>query len=115
MKTVNSTSPDAAGDVDLGDIVYSVNNAVPDANGNVQLAVVESVNGIAPDANRDVDLGDLVHTVDGISPDTNGDIDFGLAANKWMKTAADGSISTTDEIPASVSAGLSGYLYSDGT
>jgi len=56
-----------------------------------------------------------VHTVDGISPDTNGDIDFGLAANKWMKTAADGSISTTDEIPASVSAGLSGYLYSDGT
>ena len=114
VESVNGTSPDSSGDVDLGDIVHSVNGVAPDANGDVQLAVVESVNGVAPDANGDVDLGDIVYSVDGISPDANGDVDFGLAANKWMKTAADGSIGTTDEIPAAVSAGLTGYLWSDG-
>lgn len=37
--SVNNTSPDANGNVDLGDIVHKVNNVSPDSSGNVALPI----------------------------------------------------------------------------
>jgi hypothetical protein len=39
VSSVNNTSPDANGNVDLGEIVYKVNNVSPDSSGNVALPV----------------------------------------------------------------------------
>lgn len=51
VQTVNNKLPDANGNVDLGKIVNSVNNHQPDANGNVVVPIggVDTVNGIGPD------------------------------------------------------------------
>ena len=79
VKTVNDESPDANGNVDLGDIVHSVNGTSPDANGDVDLGdIVNSVNGISPDANGDVDLGDIVYSVNGNTPDANGNVTISI-------------------------------------
>lgn len=39
VSSVNNTSPDANGNVDLGDIVHKVNNVSPDSSGNVALPI----------------------------------------------------------------------------
>lgn len=62
VKQVNSTNPDANGNVTLTGLVKKVNNVVPDANGNVTITIpstagfVKKVNNIAPDANGNITI-----------------------------------------------------------
>ncbi|QEG04125.1 hypothetical protein [Bacillus phage BC-T25] len=57
VKQVNSTNPDANGNVTLTGLVKKVNNTAPDANGNVTITIpstsgfVKKVNNVSPDAN----------------------------------------------------------------
>lgn len=53
------------------------------------------------------DLDGYVTSVDGISP-VNGAINFGLTASKWMKTDANGHISTTNDTPIAIPSGYTG-------
>lgn len=114
---MNGEAPDSNGDVSLTGVVYSVNGSAPDGNGDVDLGdIVYSVNGEAADANGEVWLTGLVYSVDNHIPGASGDVDFGLDGGKWMKTDSNGHLAVTDEIPVALSAGNTGYLYSnDGT
>ena len=58
------------------------------------------------------ELEDYAHTVDG-HPAINGYVDFGLLANKWVKTDINGNLDTTNETPITLSSGNNGYLYSN--
>ena len=58
------------------------------------------------------DLDVYAHTVDG-HPAINGEVDFGLLANKWVKTDINGNLDTTSETPITLSSGNNGYLYSN--
>lgn len=59
------------------------------------------------------ELTAYVKSVQGNTPDINGDVNFGLAANKWMKTDSSGHLSTTNEVPISLSSTNHGYLYAN--
>lgn len=57
VSSVNSLSPDANGNVDLGDIVHTVNGTAPDSAGNVALgSLVKQVNSVSPDSSGNVAL-----------------------------------------------------------
>lgn len=62
VSSVNNTSPDSYGNVDLGDIVHKVNNVSPDSSGNVALPIDD-----APTAGSDnpVKSGALKTALDG--------------------------------------------------
>lgn len=158
VKTVNTKSPDANGNVNVG-TVRSVNNTAPDASGNVTIQVsggkVNTVDNISPDGNGNVNLGavtvskvetagqivgldysseryvcnvnhghstddlsdwddatsSFVKKVDGHSPNTSGEVSFGLSGSKWVKTDANGHLTTTSDKVPTVSS--SDNLYSD--
>ena len=57
VSSVNNTSPDTNGNVDLGEIVHKVNNVSPDSSGNVALgSLVKQVNSVSPDSSGNVAL-----------------------------------------------------------
>lgn len=58
------------------------------------------------------DLDAYAHTVDGHQA-VDGEVDFGLLANKWVKTDSNGNLDTTSETPITLSSGNNGYLYSN--
>ena len=55
---------------------------------------------------KDSDLGDLAHldnvVVDGHTSDSSGNVSFNLAASKWVKTDANGHLTTTNDTPVTV-------------
>lgn len=75
VKSVNGSTPDASGNVNLPQVsgVTSVDGVGADSNGNVPLNAVKSVNGIMP-TNGNVNVG-TVRTVNGRAPDLNGAVD----------------------------------------
>ena len=114
VKKVNSISPDANGNVEVDVGVKSVDGYLPDPNtGNVDLGVVLAINDQLPDANGDVYLTGFVKSVDGHYPDENGAVDFGLTANKWLKSNTQGQIATTDDVPIVKDSTTKGYIYNN--
>ena len=61
----------------------------------------------------DTELLGYVKSVDGHTPNGNGAVSFGLTANKWLKSDANGHIVTTNDTPAILSSSSSGYLYNN--
>ena len=114
VKTVNNIRPDLSGNVEVDVGVKSVDGYLPDPDtGNLDLGVVLAINDQMPDANGDVYLTGFVKSVDSYYPDENGDIDFGLAANKWLKSNTQGHIATTDDVPIIKDATTKGYIYNN--
>ena len=109
--SVNSLSPDANGNVNLGDIVHTVNGTAPDSSGNVALgSLVKQVNSISPDNSGNVSLGDIVHKVNNVSPDSGGNvalpIDDAPTAGSSNPVTSGGIKTALDEKIASLGANL---------
>lgn len=61
----------------------------------------------------ETELLDYVKEVDGHTPNGNGQVSFGLTANKWLKSDANGHITTTNDEPLVPSTSSSGYIYNN--
>lgn len=74
VSSVNSLSPDANGNVDLGAIVHKVNDISPDSAGNVALgSLVKQVNSVSPDSSGNVALPIDAAPTDGSSNPVSSD------------------------------------------
>lgn len=83
------STEDYATKEDIQGMVKKVNNSLPDANGNVTIAIpsvagmVKSVNTVQPDANGNVTISipsvaGMVKSVNGKTPDANGNVVINL-------------------------------------
>lgn len=129
LKTVNGNSLVGSGNIDLGQgTVKSVNNSLPDANGNVSIDIpqgtVKSVNNVLPDANgnvtisggSDVDLSEYAKSVNNIHPDSAGNITLNLPNfDEFVKTINGNGPDASGNVNITVDPGditLDGVVYS---
>lgn len=98
VMSVDHVPPDNQGNVQIN-AIRTINGENGDSNGNFA-GVVTSINGNTPDLDGNVTM-DVVETVDGLAP-IDGDISFGLAGDKWVKTDAQGHLTTTNDTPITI-------------
>lgn len=99
IRTINGNHGDSVGN--FNGVVTSI-DGITATNGNIDLTdVVRTINGdMEPDEWGNI--GGIAVEVDGHQANQDGQINFNLANSKWVKTSADGHLTTTDETPIAI-------------
>jgi hypothetical protein len=97
VKSVNNTLPDANGNVELTDIVKTVNDIAPDEDGNITISIpaqtVKSVDHKSPDQQGNIQLN-AICTINGYNGDSVGNF-AGVVTSINGNTPNDGAVTMT--------------------